>query len=300
MNRPSYWFRYPSEINQRNSVGVSNYARRVMDAPSEIEETNEDDSYSLQDIVEFHPEIATAILPATGARFDDYDENELILDGSTAFQIEPKPGWSMQFQNSSGDVITVNSGENFTTSSSIRLVALQQIVNSEPVTYTPPFTSPDIRSDPFTYEGDYTYPEAVVVSGTVLIDEANDAEWSIQLLRTEDNIETDENEFGYYVRTTITGDTKYVSPTRSEIVTTQEEGETLYDDTVAGSQATIDYDLQLKQLNEEQEEEQEQENDDAEKSSEVRDLTGFIPVLIFSILAITVTAAVVRGVGGVE
>ena len=291
VNRASYWFAFPSEINQRNTIGVSTYARRVMEAPVEREQANQDDSYSLQDIVEYHPEIARSIMPVSGARFDQYDENELILDNAT-FQIEPQTSWSMQFEIQDGSTITVNAGENFTTTSTIRLIALQQIVDAEPVTYSDTMSSPDIPSQPFTYEGDYQYPEAVMVSGTVLIDNANDAEWSIQLLRTQDNIETDENEFGYYVRTTIIGDTKYASPQRSGIVQTQEEGEILFDDVVAGSQATIDNDLLNKQL----EEAQQQTDEDSEET----DLSGAIPGIIFGIVLFVVIAGAVSFVGGVE
>ena len=68
------------------------------------------------------------------------------------------------------------------------------------------------------------------------------------------------------------------------------------DDIVAGSQATIDYDLQLKQL----EEAQEESNEDSEESSEETDLSGAIPGIIFGIVLFVVIAGAVRFVGGVE
>ena len=304
MNRASYWFRYPSEISQRNSVNVSSYARQVMDAPVTIEEANEDDSYSLQDIVEFHPEIATAIMPMTGARFDDYNENELILDNAT-FQIIPQPGWSMQFQNLDGNTITVNSGENFTTTSTIRLTALQQIVNAVPVTYSGDMSYPDAQADPFTYEGEYQYPEAEVVSEVEIEDVTNGATWTISLLRAEDNIETDTNEFGYYVRTVIDSSTKYTSPTRSRLFDSQEQAEIEFDKVVASAEATIENDRLAAEAAAEAEAEAAADAAAAaaaaaKAEAEARDLSGFIPVLLFSILAITLTAGVVRAVGGVE
>ena len=240
-----WWFELDYEwrrVQYGLPTSLIDEAREILNAPQTIAETNTDDTYSLRDIVEFHPEMASASMPAN---FDWEDDNTLkpILGN---FEFEPQPSWSFQFN----DDIMVTDADNFTVGErgTARLTAIQHVLSADDVeTFDPTSDNqePDDDADPFIYIDGYSRTPDEVVQ-TAQVEMVPDGIFDIEMIRQYDDITTpDIDEARYKVMRRLTGYSgdKFV-PDRwlqsGGFMQTQEEAEERFELTVTNTEAFVE------------------------------------------------------------
>ena len=212
-------------INEANDAGRIQYA-----------ETNVDDSYSLRDIVEFHPEIATVSMP------QDYswlNENSLYVTIGT-FTFEPTSNWAFAFTDGTGSEVLVYDDSVFSSSGQVTLTKIQHYVDDEFDIYTGDMTDPTSH-DPFVHTTLNPRDADEVVQSWEETDDSG-LIWKLQMIYTSENVETEEIEAEYEIQFMVEG-SEDVEPPYSQIMnrwtfegrnfSTQEAAESAWESTVS-------------------------------------------------------------------
>ena len=199
-------------------------------------DTNVDDSYSLRDIVEFHPEIASVTMP------QDYtwlNENSLSVTIGT-FSFEPSSNWAFAFTDAGGSEVLVYDDSVFTSSGQITLTKIQHYVDDGFDIYTGDMVDPSSH-DPFIHTTLNPRDADEVVQTWQETDDSG-LIWKLQMIYKSENVETEEIEAEYEIQFMVEG-SEDVEPPYNQIMnrwtfegrnfSTQEAAESAWETTVS-------------------------------------------------------------------